>query len=61
MIHPYLSKLFELHLSAGDQICLSKSANKHNRIFGKAEPMSDELCTDHAIFEPVLGCLWGDR
>jgi elongation factor 2 len=31
---------------AGDIICLSKSPNKHNRIFGKAEPMSDELCTD---------------
>jgi len=31
---------------AGDLICLSKSPNKHNRIFGKAEPMSEELCAD---------------
>jgi elongation factor 2 len=31
---------------AGDLVCLSKSPNKHNRIFGKAEPLSEELCTE---------------
>merc|ERR1711957_611008 len=25
-------------------MCLSKSPNKHNRLFVKAEPMSEELC-----------------
>jgi len=29
-----------------DRICLSKSANKHNRVFGKAEPMAEELNTE---------------
>lgn len=28
------------------QMCLSKSPNKHNRLFVKAEPMSEELCND---------------
>jgi elongation factor 2 len=28
-----------------DQTCLSKSANKHNRLFVEAEPMGAELCT----------------
>jgi len=27
-----------------DQTCLSKSPNKHNRIFGKAVPLGDEFC-----------------
>ena len=30
----------------GNITCLSKSQNKHNRIFGKAEPLSEELCAD---------------
>jgi elongation factor 2 len=29
-----------------DQQCLSKSPNKHNRIFAKAEPLSEEFCAD---------------
>jgi len=29
-----------------DQTCLSKSPNKHNRIFGKALPLSDEFCNE---------------
>mmetsp|Transcript_65504 Transcript_65504/g.147804 ORF Transcript_65504/g.147804 Transcript_65504/m.147804 type:complete len:913 (-) Transcript_65504:171-2909(-) len=28
------------------QICLSKSANKHNRLYVLAEPLGDEFCTD---------------
>jgi elongation factor 2 len=32
--------------ATSDQQCLSKSANKHNRIFSKGEPLSEELCTD---------------
>merc|ERR1711953_291617 len=31
---------------ASSQTCLAKSPNKHNRIYLKAEPMSDELCQD---------------
>ena len=31
---------------AGTIICLSKSANKHNRVFAKSEPLGDELCDD---------------
>jgi len=31
---------------AGEIMCLSKSPNKHNRIFAKAEPIVDELCDD---------------
>jgi elongation factor 2 len=27
-----------------DRMCLSKSPNKHNRLFMKAEPMGEELC-----------------
>jgi len=30
----------------GTKICLSKSPNKHNRVFAKCEPMTDELCVD---------------
>jgi elongation factor 2 len=29
-----------------DRMCLSKSPNKHNRLFMKAEPLSEELCKD---------------
>lgn len=29
-----------------DRMCLSKSPNKHNRLFMKARPMPDELCQD---------------
>jgi len=29
-----------------DQTCLSKSPNKHNRIFGKAVPLSEEFCAE---------------
>lgn len=35
------------------QMCLSKSPNKHNRLFVKAEPMSEELCDE--IEEGVIG------
>ena len=28
------------------QVCLAKSANKHNRIYMSAEPLSQEFCTD---------------
>merc|ERR1712046_542516 len=27
-----------------DRMCLSKSPNKHNRLYMRAEPMGDELC-----------------
>jgi elongation factor 2 len=30
--------------SKSDQTCLAKSANKHNRLFVEAEPLSPELC-----------------
>lgn len=29
-----------------DQMCLSKSPNKHNRIFAKAQPLPEEMSTD---------------
>jgi elongation factor 2 len=29
-----------------DQMCLSKSPNKHNRLFMKAQPMPDGLAED---------------
>lgn len=29
-----------------DRMCLSKSPNKHNRLFMKAVPLDDELCKD---------------
>jgi elongation factor 2 len=29
-----------------DQLCLSKSPNKHNRLFMKAQPMPDGLAED---------------
>ena len=29
-----------------DRICLSKSANKHNRLYVLAEPLGDEFCAD---------------
>jgi elongation factor 2 len=32
--------------SVSDQMCLSKSPNKHNRIFAKAQPLDEALCTD---------------
>jgi len=32
--------------SASDRTCLSKSPNKHNRLFMKAEPLATELCDD---------------
>eukprot|EP01010_Urceolus_cornutus_P003859 NODE_56_length_2725_cov_785.001495_g46_i0.p1 GENE.NODE_56_length_2725_cov_785.001495_g46_i0~~NODE_56_length_2725_cov_785.001495_g46_i0.p1 ORF type:complete len:842 (+),score=197.57 NODE_56_length_2725_cov_785.001495_g46_i0:111-2636(+) len=31
---------------AGETVCLSKSPNKHNRVFSLAEPMADELCDE---------------
>lgn len=30
----------------GSKIVLSKSPNKHNRVYAKAEPLSDEVCAD---------------
>jgi elongation factor 2 len=33
-------------VSAKSQICLSKSANKHNRLYVLAEPLGDEFCAD---------------
>merc|ERR1712183_215010 len=38
--------------SKSSQICLAKSANKHNRLFVEAEPMSAELCV--AIDDGVI-------
>jgi elongation factor 2 len=32
--------------AVSDQQCLSKSPNKHNRIFAKADAMTEEFCTD---------------
>jgi elongation factor 2 len=30
--------------STSSQVCLAKSANKHNRIYATAEPLGEEFC-----------------
>jgi len=36
----------ETIIEEGTKICLSKSPNKHNRVFARCEPLSDEVCND---------------
>jgi len=45
----------ETLLAKSSQTCLAKSANKHNRLFLEAEPMSSELCVaiDDGIVNPM--------
>ena len=46
----------ETIVGESDQVCLSKSPNKHNRIFAKSQPLDDELCNDienNKVYEPT--------